>query len=69
MSLSVPVFSLPSSLLLHAEERAGREHGDVSEGEVKAGDVDMKTELRDDNIPVASLSPVEETAVGSFAGC
>src|SRR5579864_9618263 len=33
---------------------------------VKAGDVDMKTELRDDNIPTASLSPVEETPAGSF---
>src|SRR5258708_12371917 len=26
----------------------------------------MKTELRDDNIPTASLSPVEDTPVGSF---
>jgi Na+/melibiose symporter-like transporter len=33
---------------------------------VKAGDVDMKTELRDDNIPTASLSPVEDTPAGSF---
>ena len=33
---------------------------------MKAEDVDMKTELRDDNIPTASLSPVEDTPVGSF---
>ena len=33
------------------------------------GQVDMKLEQRNDNIPVASLSPVEETPAASFGRC
>jgi len=50
-------------------EYADRERGDVSEGIMsgwKVGQVDMKLEQRNDNIPVASLAPVEDKRVASF---